>query len=133
MTKRLVSKFGEVELEEHVGSALEELFLGQLHQAMAAGAAIPEPIREFQAVAPERKFSWDFAWAPCRLLVEIQGGTYGNRSAHNSQVGLVRDYTKLNLATLHDWKCLMFSSTMVKSGQALATVERFFRDWKGDR
>lgn len=93
-------------------SQLEERMAGIL-----AEAGIPFT-REYKAI-PGRKFPWDFAIGAdpeqTRLLVEVQGGTWSRqRSGHSTGAGIARDAEKLNLATKAGWKCLLFTSDMIR-------------------
>ena len=77
--------------------------------------------RQYKAI-PGRKFAYDF-YIPDKLLVEIQGGVYQYKPSHTSAGGIRRDCEKMNLATIHGFKILHFTSDMVKSGEALRIVE----------
>lgn len=101
-------------------SELEELFA---FQVKAAG--LPEPEREV-CVIPGRKFRFDFAFVPERVLIEIQGGTW-NRGAHGRGAGIQRDYEKGNLAVQHGWRVLQFDSNMVRSGEAIRMTEQILK------
>ena len=95
-------------------SELEDKFAFQLR---AVGV---EYEREFKAI-PGRRYPWDFRID--NLLIEIQGGTWSRgKSGHTSGAGVRRDCEKLNLATLHGWRVLAFTSDMVHDLTALNTV-----------
>lgn len=99
-------------------SELEDTFAMQLDSAGLTGY-----VREYRAI-PGRKFRFDFAFIePHRLLIEINGGTY-NGGAHGRGCGISRDYTKANLAVVHNWRVLSFDTKQVKSGAALEVVEK---------
>ena len=102
-------------------SALENLFAMQLDSAGLTGY-----VREYRAI-PGRKFRFDFAFLRERLLVEINGGTY-NGGAHGRGCGISRDYTKANLAVVHNWRVLSFDTKQVRSGAALAVVEQLINN-----
>lgn len=100
-----------------IKSELEELFVLHLRALKLKFR------REYQAV-PTRKWRWDFAIGDGpSILVEIQGGTW-IKGAHSSGAGLRRDYEKNNAAVLVGYRLLYFDGEMVKSGQAIATVEK---------
>ncbi|GIV86606.1 MAG: hypothetical protein KatS3mg054_0635 [Chloroflexus sp.] len=83
--------------------------------------------REYRAV-PERRFRWDFALPDVRVLVEVQGGIWmRERTGHTSGRGVRRDCEKANLAALHGWRTLFFTPDMVRSGEAIAMIERIIR------
>lgn len=93
--------------------------------SLLAEAGIPFT-REYMAI-PGRKFRWDFAIGTnpeqTRLLVEVQGGTWSRqRSGHSTGAGISRDAEKLNLAVKANWKCLLFTSDMIRSQKDL-TIE----------
>ena len=52
-------------------------------------------INEFKPV-PKRRFRADYAHIPSKVLIEINGGTWG-KGGHSSGGGIERDYTKNNL------------------------------------
>ena len=93
-------------------SELEEEFAQQLRLAK-----IPF-LREVMPI-PGRKFRWDFQIKD--LLVEVQGGIWG-KGGHSTGKGITRDMNKLNLATLHGFRSMQFSSNHIKDGSALTTV-----------
>ena len=104
-------------------SDLELAFRGQI---MAAGLTEGVEV-EYRAI-PGRQFRWDLAWVPQRLLVELQGGVWGNKgvggaTGHNTGVAINRDCEKQNLAVLAGWRCLSFTPNHVRSGQALKWVQ----------
>lgn len=93
-------------------SKLEETFAAQLDNA-----GLPAPTREL-VFAPPRKWRLDFAWPELKVAVEIDGGTWiGGR--HSTGAGLDRDYEKHNAAALMGWTVLRFSTTLLRSGDAL--------------
>jgi very-short-patch-repair endonuclease len=72
-----------------------------------------------------RKWRFDFAWQSVRLAVEVQGGIWlGSRGSHTSAKGRERDCEKNNEAALDGWRVLQVTSTHIKSGEAVAWIER---------
>lgn len=98
-------------------SALEDTLA--LH-IRAKRLQIPE--REYLAI-PGRRFRFDFAWPRFRLLVEVQGGTWG-KGAHSSGLGIARDCEKGNLATLAGWRCLTVTTDQIRAGKAIEWIEQ---------
>ena len=92
-----------------------------LFQISAVG--LPTPIRQAKII-PDRRFRWDFTWPDRKLAVEIQGSTWVPNTGHTSGTGLARDYEKNNEAVLQGYRCLYFTSDMVKSGVAVSILER---------
>ena len=84
---------------------------------------LPEPIREYVAI-PGRRFRWDFAWPQFRLLLEVQGGTWGKggkggSAAHSGGMAASRDCEKGNLATCAGWRTLSVTTDQIRKGQAV--------------
>ena len=102
-------------------SNLEELLAYQIRIAK-----LPEPKREYQAIKG-RKFKFDFAWPLpgwSALLVEVQGGTFARgKMGHSTGMGQHRDMEKGNLAVLQGWRVLCFDEKMIRSGEALKTIQ----------
>jgi hypothetical protein len=91
---------------------------------------LPEPKREFTAI-PGRRFRWDFAWPQFRLLLEVQGGTWGKggkggASAHSGGVAASRDCEKGNLAVLAGWKTLNVTTDQIRKGEAIRFLQDYF-------
>ncbi len=110
--------------------------------ALLDQAGIPYT-REYKAI-PGRRFRWDFAIGTdpehTRLLIEVQGGTWSKKpGGHNTGAGIARDADKLNLATKSGWRCLLFTSDMIRNQDAPVTeiVQELLQetdpDWKGER
>ena len=107
-------------------------------------ANLPEPQRQAKLI-PGRRWVWDFAWDRIpsrayrgltlqrRIAVEVHGGIWGKgrknatRLGHATGTGLERDFKKANAACLAGYRTLFFSTAMVKSGEAIATLERMLR------
>jgi very-short-patch-repair endonuclease len=60
-----------------------------------------------------RRYRFDFCHVPSKVAIEIQGGIWQPRSAHNSGRGLTRDFEKLNLATSEGWRVFLLSGDMI--------------------
>ncbi len=99
-------------------SELEETFLYHLK-----ACGLPRPDEREYKFAKEigRKWRADFAYTDIRLLVEIEGGEWIN-GRHNRNLG--KDAEKYNWAVLLGWRVLRFTGSMVKSGEAMETMER---------
>lgn len=76
-------------------------------------------VRNYRKAIPNRRYEIDFAWPLLSppVGIEIQGGVWlakaGKKGGHIG-AGQVRDYQKLNLATIHGWKILQFSTDMLR-------------------
>lgn len=95
-----------------------------LIQVRAAG--LPEPEREVR-FAPPRRWRFDLAWRDHLLAVEVDGAVYAG-GRHTRGKGYERDAEKLNTAVLMGWRVLRFSTGMVASGEALATLEQALKE-----
>ena len=98
-------------------STLEELFA---FQATAAG--LPPFEREYLVPGVSR-FRYDFAWIEQKLLVEINGGTWGHMG-HSTGKGIARDYRKNRLPQELGWRCYSFTGDEVKEGEAIEVVRK---------
>lgn len=86
---------------------------------------LPAGMREYQALAPARKFRCDLAWPDRKLFVEVDGGEL-MQGRHNRAGGMASDCEKLCLLTLAGWKCFRFTGQQVKNGFALDILMRYF-------
>jgi hypothetical protein len=94
---------------------------GQLRQA-----GHPLPIREHRFAAPARQWRLDGAYPSIKVGIECDGGTW-TQGRHTRGYGFENDCEKLNLAALHGWLILRFTTDMIKDGRALIAVERALR------
>jgi hypothetical protein len=99
-------------------SAIEDEFAFQLD---AVGISF---VREWHAIK-DRRFRYDFWFIGHNVLAEVQGGTWmKGKTGHTSGTGIRRDCEKNNLAVEFGYKCLYFTTDMVRDGSALVTVEK---------
>jgi very-short-patch-repair endonuclease len=85
-------------------------------------AKLPEPTLEHKFHAT-RKWRFDFAWPELKFAVECEGGHWTN-GRHTRGAGFAADSEKYNEAMLDGWRVLRVVSEHIKSGQALAWIER---------
>lgn len=82
--------------------------------------------RQYKAITG-RKFLFDFrCWqlpSNADILVEVQGGIWRKKGAHNTGKAITRDCEKLNLAVIAGYRVLHVTPEHVKSGQALKWIE----------
>jgi very-short-patch-repair endonuclease len=83
---------------------------------------LPAPERDQQLVLP-RQFKSDLCWRDRHLFVECDGAEWSS-GQHARGQGMTDDCVKWNLLTLDGWRGLRFTGSQVKSGYALATLER---------
>lgn len=97
------------------GSRLEALLAEQLEVRGVQGL-----VREYRFAAP-RMFRADFAIPAIRLLIEVEGGTYGV-SRHTSPAGYRKDCEKYRAASLGGWVLLRYVSKDVTTGIAAKEI-----------
>lgn len=107
----------------HGKSNLEETLAIQLRMASICF------LREVQ-FSPPRRFRFDFTvcleggmQAATKLAVEAEGGSWVN-GAHGRGAHFQSDCEKYNLATELGWRVLRYTMAQIKSGEALAQIER---------
>lgn len=66
------------------------------------------------------------AWIDLKVAVEVDGGTWSG-GRHTTGSGFQADCEKVNEAVLMGWRVLRFTSTHIKSGVAVQTIERMIR------
>ena len=67
-----------------------------------------------QTHLPGSKLEFDFSWKSLKVAVEIHGGIDSRRrSGHTTPTGIKRDLRKCNLAQLHGWLLLQFTSEQI--------------------
>jgi very-short-patch-repair endonuclease len=93
----------------------------RLHFQLHA-AGVPEHVKEFR-FDDTRRWRFDLAWPQFRLAVEVEGGTWVN-GRHTRGSGFEKDCEKYNAAALAGWFVLRFTTGMIDSGAALATIKR---------
>lgn len=85
-------------------------------------AGLPEPQQQFKLI-PGRRFRADFAWPDRKLWLDVQGGQWIN-GHHNRGSSVEGDAEKVSLASILGWRPLIATTSMVRSGKALALVEK---------
>jgi len=77
---------------------------------------LPLPLRQYPIRNPETGHDWrlDFSWPEWKLSLEIQGGAF-NKGRHINPIGQAKDYAKHNHLTSNGWRCLYFSTPMLKN------------------
>lgn len=135
MTRMTARQFaaltGQPATRTEAQKALAALAAGKLEQAFATQikqAGLPEPEREVK-LSSEYAYRWDFVWAKYRLAVEINGGIW-NVGGHSTGRGILRDMTKLRIATLAGYRSFQFHGDAVEDGSAVNTVESFILGYR---
>ena len=101
-------------------SPLEEELLGQIRLL-----GLPEPTLQFHFAWP-RRWCADFAYPVKSLLIEVEGGVW-IRGRHLRPKGFTNDMDKYNAATQLGWRVLRFGAEQIRSGAAVALIERMLR------
>lgn len=86
---------------------------------------LPAPRLEL-AFHPTRKWRFDICWPEKMLAVECDGGTW-IQGRHSRGAGYEKDCEKVAEAMILGWAVLRVTTGQVRSGQALAWVERLLR------
>jgi very-short-patch-repair endonuclease len=98
-------------------SAAEATLVGQIR-----ALGLPAPVRECR-FHPDRKWRFDFAWPDQRLAVEVEGGAWV-AGRHVRGRGFEADARKYLAAAAMGWTVLRVTPSMVRSGEAVAAVQR---------
>src|SRR5262245_35166964 len=98
-------------------SRLEETLALQIR-----AAKLPRPEREFR-FRPSRRWRFDFCWPVQRVACEVEGGVWSG-GRHTRGRGFEHDAAKYNAATLEGWRVLRVTAGMIRSGEALTTLEQ---------
>jgi very-short-patch-repair endonuclease len=61
-------------------------------------------------LVPNRLFRFDFSHERSRVAIELDGGTFGGKSGHNTGTGIESGYEKCNAASRAGWCVLRFGS-----------------------
>ena len=79
-------------------------------------------VREFSL--PGRAFRWDFAFPDAKLMVEVHGGIWRAKGAHNTGSAITRDAEKGAYAAGLGWRTFAVTGQQIDSGDALAWIDR---------
>jgi len=93
--------------------------------------------REFR-FHPTRKWRFDFAILPYKLAIEVEGITFYGKNKngsmklgrHQTGKGIEADLEKYGEAMKLGWNIYRCSQKMVKSGQAIETIEILLKQQK---
>ncbi len=87
-------------------------------------ARLPPPEREYR-FHPVRKWRVDMCYPGHSIAIEVEGGTWSG-GRHTRGAGFEKDCEKYNELSLAGYSLYRFTSTMIKSGLAIETIERAF-------
>ena len=105
-------------------SDLEEQMAWQIK-----AVGLPEPEREYR-FHHSRRWRFDFAWPERKVTLEVDGGHWV-RGRHTRGAGFEADAEKYNAATVHGWRVLRVTSTMIEDGRAINWLERLLVEREG--
>ena len=74
-------------------------------------------------LSDRRKFRWDFVVD--RLAIEIQGGIWRKKGAHNTGTAITRDCEKMRLAIMAGYTPVNFTTQEVLDGTAIAWIAEY--------
>lgn len=91
---------------------------------------LPTPLREYR-FHDDRKWRFDFAYPQYMLAIEVEGITHYGKNAdgtmklgrHQTGKGIEADLEKYQAAMLLGWNVYRCSGRMIKSGEAIQTIE----------
>ncbi len=82
-----------------------------------------QPVREFKPI-DGRQFRVDFCFIDLRIIVEVEGGVWTEKSRHRTGEGYLRDIEKYNEIALDGWMLLRTERGAIESGEAIILIER---------
>ena len=82
---------------------------------------IPEPVFELQ-FHPKRKWRFDLAWPASKLFLEVQGGIFSG-GRHNHGAAMLKEWSKLNAATVLGWRPLFCQPTELCMAETAAMIK----------
>lgn len=77
-----------------------------------------------EATLPGRLFRWDFAFPAARLLVEVHGGIWRTKGAHNTGEAIQRDAEKGAYAAGLGWRTFAVTGDQIASGKAIEWIKK---------
>lgn len=86
---------------------------------------LPRPVRQlrFAKAALGRQWMFDFAWPELGLALEVDGGTFMAKGAHNTGLKIMNDAQKNNAALLLGWRVFRVTERMFRDGEAFAVTK----------
>ena len=119
------------------GSALEQQLAGQI-KTLRLIAPVTEyrfcrdqvghgpGIRERLLKAGLKDWRLEFGWPSKMFDVEVEGGAY-IMGRHNRGTGFEEDLKKYHAAQMFGWTIYRCSAPLIKSGQAVALIEKILK------
>lgn len=101
----------------------EVMLMQELMQFRYEGLPLPECQYRWHET---RQFRADFAYPGMKVLVEVQGGIYANKSGesgrHTTGIGYEADRARSNLAQRCGWMILEYGPKAIASGEAAKEI-----------
>lgn len=66
---------------------------------------LPIPVMEHR-FHPTRMWRFDYAWPDRRVALEVEGGIFRKKGAHNTPIAMMEDMEKYNAAAALGWRVL---------------------------
>ena len=85
-----------------IESLVENHQVDAVLQMLLTERGLPIPVREWQ-FDEHRKYRFDYAFPEQKIAIEVQGGRWMRRGAHNTGHAIARDCNKSNLAQTQGW------------------------------
>lgn len=79
-------------------------------------------VREYSL--PGRQFRWDFAFPEARLMVEVHGGIWMAKGAHNTAAAITRDAEKGAYAAGLGWRTFAVTGDQITNGDAYEWIKK---------
>ena len=76
-----------------------------------------------EARLPGRLFRWDFAFPEHKLMVEVHGGIWRTKGAHNTGTAIKRDAEKGAYAAGLGWRTFAVTGDQIDSGKAVEWIK----------
>lgn len=90
-------------------------------------SGLPEPKRQWK-IPEDNRFIFDFAYPDIKLVIEVDGGIWMKKGAHNTGNAIIRDCKKNNRAVLSGYALLRFTTDRIESGEALNEIEMALKE-----
>jgi very-short-patch-repair endonuclease len=100
----------------HVDAVLEHLL---------EEAGVPCPVREFK-FDEKRNWRFDYAWEQQKIALEVEGGRWRHKGAHNTGHAIERDVRKYNEAQLQGWLVMRTFPEILREPETIRLIARAF-------
>lgn len=86
---------------------------------------LPRPVRQlrFAKAALGRQWMFDFAWPELGLALEVDGGSFMAKGAHNTGLAMMSNAQKNNAALLLGWRVFRVTDRMFRDGEAFTVAK----------